>query len=64
LHSCADAQGDIWDTQKDMALCLPGSILPLLFLTRLHDRSLGDFGFRITHSKLRPATRRNQQTIN
>jgi len=33
-------QGDIWDTQKDMALCLVGSILSLLFLSRLHDRSL------------------------
>jgi putative membrane protein len=35
-------QGDIWDTQKDMALCLTGSILSLLFLSGLHDRSLQD----------------------
>jgi putative membrane protein len=33
-------QGDIWDTQKDMLLCLIGSILSLIFLSRTHDRSL------------------------
>jgi putative membrane protein len=33
-------QGDVWDTQKDMALCLIGSITSLFFLSRLHDRSL------------------------
>ena len=33
-------QGDIWDTQKDMALCLIGSITSLIFLSRLHDRSI------------------------
>jgi putative membrane protein len=33
-------QGDVWDTQKDMALCLIGSILSLLLLSRLHDRSM------------------------
>ena len=33
-------QGDIWDTQKDMGLCLLGSILSLLTLSKLHDRSL------------------------
>jgi len=33
-------QGDVWDTQKDMALCLVGSILSLLLLSRLHDRSM------------------------
>jgi putative membrane protein len=34
------SQGDIWDTQKDMALCLIGSILSLLLLTKPHDRAL------------------------
>lgn len=33
-------QGDIWDTQKDMLLCLIGSILSILLLSRAHDRSL------------------------
>jgi putative membrane protein len=33
-------QGDIWDTQKDMALCLIGSIISLLTLSRLHDKSM------------------------
>ncbi len=33
-------QGDIWDTQKDMALCLIGSILSLVLLSRAHDRSM------------------------
>jgi len=33
-------QGDIWDTQKDMALALLGSILGQLGLARLHDRQL------------------------
>lgn len=33
-------QGDIWDTQKDMALCLAGSILALLTLSETHDRAI------------------------
>jgi len=33
-------QGDIWDTQKDMAFALLGSIVGQLGLTRLHDRQL------------------------
>jgi putative membrane protein len=33
-------QGDIWDTQKDMFLCLIGSIIGLITLSKLHDRSL------------------------
>ena len=33
-------QGDIWDTQKDMALCLVGSVVFLLLFSRLHDRSM------------------------
>ena len=36
-------QGDIWDTQEDMATCLAGSIVSLLLLSRWHDRQLGDF---------------------
>ena len=33
-------QGDEWDTQKDMALCMVGAIVSLLTLSRLHDRAL------------------------
>ena len=33
-------QGYIWDTQSDMFLCLVGSILALLLLTKLHGRTL------------------------
>jgi putative membrane protein len=33
-------QGDVWDTQKDMAYCLVGAIAALLLLSRLHDRQL------------------------
>lgn len=33
-------QGDVWDTQKDMAFCLVGAIAALLFLRRRHDREL------------------------
>ncbi len=33
-------QGDEWDTQKDMALAGVGAVLALIFLSRLHDRSL------------------------
>jgi putative membrane protein len=32
------AQGDIWDAQWDMTLTLAGSILALIFLTKLHNR--------------------------
>lgn len=34
-------QGDIWDTQKDMALCALGAAVSLLTLSRMHDRQLG-----------------------
>ncbi|HWO03022.1 MAG TPA: DUF2238 domain-containing protein [Blastocatellia bacterium] len=34
------AQGDIWDTQKDMLLCLIGAVTALATLSSLHDRSL------------------------
>ena len=33
-------QGDPWDTQKDMALALLGSVLAQLTFARLHDRQL------------------------
>lgn len=33
-------QGDQWDAQWDMALALVGSILALVFLSKLHDRFL------------------------
>lgn len=33
-------QGDIWDTQKDMAICTVGAIVSLLTLSGLHDRHL------------------------
>jgi putative membrane protein len=34
-------QGDVWDTQWDMFLCLCGAVLSLLLWSRLHDRQLG-----------------------
>ena len=44
LGSGADAflatQGDVWDTQKDMALALLGALLAQLLLARWHDRQL------------------------
>jgi putative membrane protein len=33
-------QGDVWDSQKDMALCLIGAIISLLLLSRWHDKQL------------------------
>lgn len=33
-------QGDVWDTQWDMFMCFIGSILSLLFLSRMHDKSM------------------------
>jgi putative membrane protein len=34
-------QGDQWDTQWDMFLCLCGAMVSLLLWSRLHDRQLG-----------------------
>jgi putative membrane protein len=34
-------QGDPWDTQKDMAMCLAGAIIALITLRRVHDRQMG-----------------------
>lgn len=36
-------QGDVWDTQWDMALALTGAVLSLALLSRLHDRQLRQF---------------------
>ena len=33
-------QGYVWDTQSDMAMCMIGSIMALVLLTKLHDRQL------------------------
>ncbi len=33
-------QGDVWDTQSDMALALAGAICAVVLLARLHDRSI------------------------
>ncbi len=33
-------QGDVWDSQKDMALCLAGAIISLILLTKLHEKQL------------------------
>ena len=38
-------QGDVWDTQSDMALALLGAICALLLLARLHDRQLERMGW-------------------
>ena len=35
------SQGDVWDTQWDMFMCLCGACVSLLLLSRLHDRQLG-----------------------
>lgn len=37
-------QGDIWDTQKDMALALLGAMLAQILLGRKHDRALKKIG--------------------
>jgi len=39
-------QGDVWDTQKDIALCILGAGLSLLTLSGLHDRQLRRWGWR------------------
>ncbi|HEY0501977.1 MAG TPA: DUF2238 domain-containing protein [Lysobacter sp.] len=39
-------QGDVWDTQWDMFLCLCGGALSLLLWSRLHDRQLGAIAMR------------------
>lgn len=39
-ESFVGSQGDVWDAQKDMFLCLCGAIAAQLTLTRLQDRQL------------------------
>jgi putative membrane protein len=34
------SQGDVWDSQFDMFMCLIGASFALVFLRRLHDRSM------------------------
>jgi len=36
-------QGDIWDTQSDMALALLGAFCAIIFLTKYHDKQLTYF---------------------
>ncbi len=38
------SQGDIWDTQSDMALALVASVIALLSLSRWHDKMLAQAG--------------------
>jgi putative membrane protein len=40
-ESFLGTQGDVWDTQTDMFLCLIGALTALALLPRLHDRQLG-----------------------
>ncbi len=37
-------QGDVWDTQKDIAWCLVGAMAALLSLSRRHDRQVRALG--------------------
>jgi putative membrane protein len=37
-------QGDVWDTQWDMFLCLLGALAAQVTLSRVHDRQLRDLG--------------------
>lgn len=40
-ESFLGTQGDVWDTQWDMFMCLVGASSALLLLSRWHDRQLG-----------------------
>ncbi|PZO64545.1 MAG: hypothetical protein DI635_05375 [Pseudoxanthomonas suwonensis] len=57
LGADADAflatQGDVWDTQWDMFLCLCGAATSLVLFSRLHDRQLGPTVLRQDQPKLR-----------
>ena len=44
-HAFLGSQGDVWDTQWDMALALLGAILALSLLGKLHDRSIDRLDF-------------------
>ena len=37
-------QGDVWDTQWDMAMCMSGAISALIVLRRVHDRQFTNSG--------------------
>jgi len=39
-------QGDVWDTQKDMAMAGVGAVFALVFFARWHDRQLAAAGVR------------------
>jgi putative membrane protein len=41
-------QGDVWDTQTDMALALVGALAALTLLGRGHDRQLGRLGAKVS----------------
>lgn len=41
-ESFLGTQGDVWDTQWDMFMCLLGAVSALLLLSRVHDRQLAD----------------------
>lgn len=44
-ESFLGTQGDVWDTQWDMFMCLVGSVSALLLLGRWHDRQLRAGGY-------------------
>jgi putative membrane protein len=46
-ESFLGTQGDVWDTQKDMALALLGSITAQVLLAPWHDRQLARLGVRL-----------------
>ena len=39
-ESFLGTQGDVWDSQWDMFLCLCGALISLLLLSRRHDREM------------------------
>jgi putative membrane protein len=47
-ESFLGTQGDVWDTQWDMFMCLLGSLAALGLLSRLHDRQLAAKGVAAT----------------
>ncbi|PCI07156.1 hypothetical protein COB72_10755 [bacterium] len=42
-ESFLGTQGDVWDTQSDMAMALVGALITVFALSRLHDRQLARF---------------------
>lgn len=44
-------QGDVWDTQKDMALAAIGAVAGCLSLGRWHDRQIAQLGLKAQPSK-------------